>query len=71
MIIKQKKKIVLCVYITKHTLGHHNNSSNHYDKDDEKFGRGEEVLHEGCQFHTQAVDTGDQHWEDMITHETI
>lgn len=70
--LSQDKKNVLCMYITnKHTLGQHYNSSDHYDKNDEKFGCGEEVLHEGCQFHTQAVDSGDQHWEDMITYESI
>lgn len=55
---------------SKHTLCHQYNSSHHNDKNDEKLSCGEEVLHKGRQFHTQAVDCGDQHWEDMITHKT-
>lgn len=55
----------------KRTLCHQHNSSHHNDKNDEKFCCGEEVLHKGCQFDTQAVDSGDQHWEDMIRHEAI
>lgn len=54
----------------KRTLCHQHNSSDYDDKNDEKFSCGEEVLHKGRQFHTQAVDSGDQHWEDMIRHET-
>lgn len=68
---KDKENCTVYAYKNKPTLGHHDYSSDHYDKNDEKFGCGEDVLHEGCQFHTQAVHSGDQHWEDMTAHEAI
>lgn len=46
------------------TLCQHNDASSHYNKNDEKFGRSEEVLHIVCQFDTQTVDSDDQDWED-------
>lgn len=38
-----------------------NDACHHNDKDDEKFGCSEEVLHVVCQRDAQTVDGGDQH----------
>lgn len=47
------------------TLCQHNNPSYHYNKNNDKFGCSEEVLHVVRQFDTQTVHSDDQHWEDM------
>lgn len=46
------------------TLCQHEDASSHYDKNDEKFGCSEEVLHVARQLDTQAIDYNDQNWEE-------
>lgn len=38
----------------------HNDAGDHYDKNDEKFSCGEEVLHVARQFDAQTVHSDDQ-----------
>lgn len=47
------------------TLCQHNKASYHYNKNDEKFGCSEDVLHVSRQFDTQTVHNDDQRWKDM------
>lgn len=41
----------------------HDNACNRDDKDDEKFGGGEDILHVVRQRDTQTVHCDDQHWK--------
>lgn len=63
--IKGKNFLKQCCLETdsasKPTLCQHNNASYHYNKNDEKFGCSEDVLHVACQFDTQTVHSDDQH----------
>lgn len=47
------------------TLCKHDDACDRDDKDDEKFGRGEEVLHVFRQRDTQTVHSDDQHWKNV------
>lgn len=65
VIIKRKELYIQDTGSTSRlTLCQHNHASYRYDKNDEKFGESEEVLHVVRQFDTQTIDGDDQNWED-------